>query len=385
VYVDDMSYNLSAGSSTQQFFAYYKADIKETHDYYPFGWADMTGRNWTSGVGGYRYGMNGQEKDDEIFAGAMTAEFWEYDSRTGRRWNTDPISYPWQSPYATFNGNPIYYADPDGLEGDGDGNKGDGGKKGGGNSGEKITKNPDGSSSSTIKWEGGGSCTVNTPGSSESSKGSQASAFSLRIGNTTGSYGKLPTGILPLYGSQKATYYNTPYKNSSGDFAPDEPNGYGQLEGRLKGNLEWSVLVMKQKIDPTSNYKPEAPTAFEFGLGLKKKLFEKANIFLDISGTFGPTFAAPILDEDQSQSNINFSGVTFKGKKTNRYSVVGYGATAIARIDATFVKVLTIFIAGNVHHYQGIWINTSQGGQRINYLGSAEITFGVGFNFGNKR
>lgn len=75
----------------------------------------------------YRYGMNGQEKDDEIFQGAMTAEYWEYDSRLGRRWNRDPIIMPWESPYACFAGNPILYADPRGLsakEGEGDGNKG---------------------------------------------------------------------------------------------------------------------------------------------------------------------------------------------------------------------------------------------------------------------
>ena len=41
---------------------------------------------------GYRFGFNGQEKVDEI-AGAgnhTTAEFWEYDTRLGRRWNRDP-------------------------------------------------------------------------------------------------------------------------------------------------------------------------------------------------------------------------------------------------------------------------------------------------------
>jgi hypothetical protein len=64
--------------------------------------------------------MNTQEKTDEI-AGAgnhTTAEFWEYDTRLGRRWNVDPITYPWQSSYACFNNNPIYFADPSGLEGE---------------------------------------------------------------------------------------------------------------------------------------------------------------------------------------------------------------------------------------------------------------------------
>ena len=75
----------------------------------------LPGRSFNQGD--YRYGMNGQEKDDEIFQGAMTAEYWEYDSRLVKRWNVDPIDYPWQSPYACFNNNPILYSDPEGLEG----------------------------------------------------------------------------------------------------------------------------------------------------------------------------------------------------------------------------------------------------------------------------
>lgn len=58
--------------------------------------------------------MNGQEKDYEIFEGSYTAEFWQYDSRLGRRWNTDPVVDASQSPYACFNNNPIFFSDPNG-------------------------------------------------------------------------------------------------------------------------------------------------------------------------------------------------------------------------------------------------------------------------------
>jgi len=96
-------------------------------DYYPFG-SIMPGRNYNAS--GYRFGFNGQEKDNEITGVTgthYTAEFWEYDSRIGRRWNIDPMTpkYPWQSPYACFNNNPIYYSDPSGLEGDDPVKKGD--------------------------------------------------------------------------------------------------------------------------------------------------------------------------------------------------------------------------------------------------------------------
>jgi hypothetical protein len=68
--------------------------------------------------GGYRFGFNGQEKVDEI-AGAgnhTTAEFWEYDTRLGRRWNRDPkfFKYPGETPYSVMHNNPIKFNDPDG-------------------------------------------------------------------------------------------------------------------------------------------------------------------------------------------------------------------------------------------------------------------------------
>jgi len=62
---------------------------------------------------GYRFGFNGQEKDDEVagVGNIMTAEFWEYDARLGRRWNVDPVLKVWESHYSTFRGNPILRSD----------------------------------------------------------------------------------------------------------------------------------------------------------------------------------------------------------------------------------------------------------------------------------
>jgi RHS repeat-associated protein len=74
------------------------------------------GRKFVQGVKKYRYGFNGQEKSDEIKGegNSYTAEFWEYDPRIGRRWNVDPVSKEWESPYATFSNNPIVNIDPNG-------------------------------------------------------------------------------------------------------------------------------------------------------------------------------------------------------------------------------------------------------------------------------
>lgn len=71
---------------------------------------------------GYRYGFNGYEKDNEIKGAGneYTTEFRQYDPRLGRWLTVDPLFYkfPWQSPYVAFNNNPIFFADPRGLEGD---------------------------------------------------------------------------------------------------------------------------------------------------------------------------------------------------------------------------------------------------------------------------
>jgi RHS repeat-associated protein len=93
----------------------------KTHilNYSPFG-VLLQNRNFTSER--YRYGFQGQERDDEIAGNgnSYTAEFWQYDPRLGRRWNVDPKfrNYPHLSPYACFNNNPILYADLKGLEGE---------------------------------------------------------------------------------------------------------------------------------------------------------------------------------------------------------------------------------------------------------------------------
>lgn len=72
---------------------------------------------YTMAADGYRYGFDGQEKDNDVYGegDAYTAEFWEYDPRLGRRWNVDPMPTDYQSPYVTFDNDPIFYKDPSGA------------------------------------------------------------------------------------------------------------------------------------------------------------------------------------------------------------------------------------------------------------------------------
>lgn len=64
----------------------------------------------------YRYGFNGMEKDDEVSGdgNSYTAEYWQYDTRLGRRWNIDPEGKTWNSNYLAFSCNPIINIDPKG-------------------------------------------------------------------------------------------------------------------------------------------------------------------------------------------------------------------------------------------------------------------------------
>ena len=78
-----------------------------------------TSQKFTStDTGEYRYFFNGQEADNEVFGemSNFTAEFWQYDSRLGRRWNLDWIYKPFASNYAAFANNPILFTDPLGLD-----------------------------------------------------------------------------------------------------------------------------------------------------------------------------------------------------------------------------------------------------------------------------
>ena len=72
----------------------------------------------STNIGGYRYFFNGQEGDNEVFGETANyaAEFWQYDSRLGRRWNLDWIYKPFASNYAAFANNPVWFADPSGLD-----------------------------------------------------------------------------------------------------------------------------------------------------------------------------------------------------------------------------------------------------------------------------
>ena len=108
------------GYCTNDTIYYYKADIRTANDYSAFG-APLDDRQWysTADSGVYRFGFNGHEKNDEIqgTGHSVSAQYWQYDPRLGRRWNIDPEVKFWESSYACFSNNPIFIFDKIGLSG----------------------------------------------------------------------------------------------------------------------------------------------------------------------------------------------------------------------------------------------------------------------------
>ncbi len=68
----------------------------------------------------YRYGFQGQEKDDEVKGegNSMNFTFRMYDTRIGRFFKVDPLTgkYPWYTPYSFAGNKVIQYKELEGLE-----------------------------------------------------------------------------------------------------------------------------------------------------------------------------------------------------------------------------------------------------------------------------
>ena len=87
------------------------AALEHYAHYYPFGMM-QPGRKGNR----YRFGFNGMEMNNELkgTGNSMTAKFWQYDARLGRRWNVDPVDRFYEGSYTVFSNSPIIGVDPNG-------------------------------------------------------------------------------------------------------------------------------------------------------------------------------------------------------------------------------------------------------------------------------
>jgi hypothetical protein len=102
-------------NGTTGIVSHFVAEVVTAQDYYIFG-SQMVGRNYTAPSSSYRYGFGGQERTPEVGGDGYTAEYWQYDSRLGRRLNVDPVIKSYESGYMAFAGNPIWFTDADGRD-----------------------------------------------------------------------------------------------------------------------------------------------------------------------------------------------------------------------------------------------------------------------------
>ena len=106
--MSDRKFGVSSGGSS--LIDHYEPHIVTAQDYYPFGMMSRVNLNGKS----YRFGFNGQETNNDVKGGlgnSYTAQFWEYDSRIGRRWNLDPKPVDGISAYSSFFNNPNLFKD----------------------------------------------------------------------------------------------------------------------------------------------------------------------------------------------------------------------------------------------------------------------------------
>ncbi|MBI1307407.1 MAG: hypothetical protein GC181_12455 [Bacteroidetes bacterium] len=105
---------------------YFMAEITSISDYYPclpagkaFGMG-ISETGYAAPEGGYRFGFNGMEKDDEVNGYGNSLDFGAriYDSRLGRWLSRDPLQkkYASLSPYNFVSNKPINFIDPNGME-----------------------------------------------------------------------------------------------------------------------------------------------------------------------------------------------------------------------------------------------------------------------------
>ncbi|MGH2667491.1 RHS repeat domain-containing protein, partial [Flavobacterium sp.] len=104
--------------------AWFNADVLNYSDYYPFG---MLVPNRFGSSTAYRYGFQGQEKDDEIKGegNSLNYTFRMHDPRIGRFFARDPLfrKFPELTPYQFSSNTPIMAVELEGLETSKDPNK----------------------------------------------------------------------------------------------------------------------------------------------------------------------------------------------------------------------------------------------------------------------
>jgi RHS repeat-associated protein len=114
VTLNDKKLGISTNNSTVDYFI---PQVTSAQDYYPFGML-QPGRSYNAG--GYSYGFNGKENDNEVKGEGNQQDYGMrfYDPRLGKFLSVDPLarSYSYYTPYQFAGNNPVSFIDLDGGE-----------------------------------------------------------------------------------------------------------------------------------------------------------------------------------------------------------------------------------------------------------------------------
>ncbi|MGK4569011.1 RHS repeat-associated core domain-containing protein [Flavobacterium sp. 3HN19-14] len=116
-FIDDF-YAYGLGAASDEYVSVFRPDVLSDQDYYPFGM--LVPKHYHEDDDNYRYGYQGQEKDNEIKGegNSLNYTFRMHDPRVGRFFAIDPLAsdYPWNSPYAFSENRVIDRIELEGLE-----------------------------------------------------------------------------------------------------------------------------------------------------------------------------------------------------------------------------------------------------------------------------
>ncbi|MCF6133537.1 hypothetical protein L1S31_14730, partial [Flavobacterium sp. WG47] len=295
----------------------------------------------------YRFGFQGQEKDDEIKGegNSINYTYRMHDPRIGRFFTIDPLfrNFPWNSPYAFSENRVIDKIELEGLECANTNDK------------EKNTTEPPLVAAPETK-----SPTDNPNGKSKVGLFLQKTAEFLSNAeyswsNTFGAHGPgTRTSIWDIDGDE--TFYNST-TNGDGGYWGNATESNNGVNARFPwGDYKVGITSFKNKVNDINGVGIQHPTSILLSIGREYKIIDK---FLTMDVNVG----AGIVD-----GRPRMTGFTAKDK------IVGFSTAAIVRVNIYVIKGFFISYGMTLHHM------TTFDQPNVNYSGRSINS--VGFNFG---
>jgi hypothetical protein len=253
--------------------------------------------------------MQGQLRDDEVYGkgNSYSAEFWQYDSRLGRRWNVDPVVKHHESGYATFGDNPIMMVDPNGD-----------------NASTEVKKNKDG----TFKVEDGKNYILVEYSDIRKAKKNNRKGLATNIGDFKGD-------VVPLPSSQVISAIEEAVKQSNSPSEDDDEGGFHE-EGGIWGTVaNGNEVVVPAKSGPNAKTKLKAFVDVSIARNPNQQ-----DIIQNINGTYHVHPSAKkkiagvmylVFDQDPSPNDI----LSAKVRNPSGYNIVIGAGNLIVYIHGT--------------------------------------------------